>query len=84
MISITCLLIAVLVKTSSFTLPLSVSCFNLLVLGTRQESSCLKRTNVLFNVRFLGLVDIIEKITSLDFSELQQTWHKCAKCLKRQ
>ena len=85
MISITCPLVAVLVKTSSFTLPLSVSCFNLLVLGTRKESSCLKRTNVLFNVRFLGLVDIIEKIiTSLDFSDLQQTWHECAKCLKRQ
>ena len=85
MISITCPLVAVLVKTSSFTLPLSVSSFNLLVLGTRKESSCLKRTNILFNVSFLGLVDIIEKIiTSLDFSDLQQTWHECAKCLKRQ
>ena len=71
MMSITCLLVAVLVKTNSFTLPLSVSCFNSLELGTRKESSCLKSTKVLFSVRFLGLADIIDKITtSLAFSDL--------------
>ena len=70
--SITCLLVAVLVKTNSFTLPLSVICFNSLELGTRKESSCLKSTKVLLNVRFLGLADIIDKITtSLAFSDLQ-------------
>lgn len=62
MISVTCLLVAVLAKTSSFTLPLSVRCFKSLVLGTRRESLSLKSTNVLFNVRFLGLAFIIEKI----------------------
>ena len=61
--SITCLLVAVLVKTNSFTLPLSVSCFNSLELGTRKESSCLKSTKVLFNVRFLGLADIIDNFS---------------------
>lgn len=62
-ISRTCWLLALLLKSRSLTLPLSFKFFNLFGFGARRWSSSLNRTNVLLMLRDRGLLDIVKTRT---------------------